>query len=590
MKKKMKRFAEGGGVGNDVRQRAAFYAALADKSDENAAQKDFIRRVREAQQAEAEESDRKRTASAPSRPASAPTPPRPTVSQNRPAYPTASRVADAMGEESDRRERERQEAEERERKPTASSAPASRPASSAPASRPASAPAPAPAPASTPPRPAPAPTPPRPASAPSPSRSDDDEDANTGRAIRENIRAAMQRRQEKEEEDTGRDMKNAPIRSRIIPNKPTAVDINDEEEGKNYRRAQAARGTAYVSGSEGEDRGPSTKQIQQRIREQGIETAFPEGFLIGAAPLAARGVQAAATGLTRSIAERAAARESARESAREAARAAAAEREAARAAAAREIIARRTASSQQDARAAATSARPIDLEARAAAARQSAAERVAAARQASLDREAARAGPPTPPTSVPQTGGQQQMITGPSAADLARSEQAAIARQRAVEGEARASQAAAQRREALLRSEAEARTTTTAAETAAAQQAAARRAAALRSEEGGRTAAATAETAARRAAAPAPSGAAASGAAARSPKPSGAAASGAAARSPKPSKAGKGGPSRPRRSAKPEEPTAKKRGGMIRYAAGGKVGASRGDGIAQRGKTRGKYL
>ena len=571
MKKKMKRFAEGGGVGNDVRQRAAFYAALADKSDENAAQKDFIRRVREAQQAEAEESDRKRTASAPSRPASAPTPPRPTVSQNRPAYPTASRVADAMGEESDRRERERQEAEERERKPTASSAPASRPASSAPASRPAS----APAPASTPPRPAPAPTPPRPASAPSPSRSDDDEDANTGRAIRENIRAAMQRRQEKEEEDTGRDMKNAPIRSRIIPNKPTAVDINDEEEGKNYRRAQAARGTAYVSGSEGEDRGPSTKQIQQRIREQGIETAFPEGFLIGAAPLAARGVQAAATGLTRSIAERAAARESARESAREAARAAAAEREAARAAAAREIIARRTASSQQDARAAATSARPIDLEARAAAARQSAAERVAAARQASLDREAARAGPPTPPTSVPQTGGQQQMITGPSAADLARSEQAAIARQRAVEGEARASQAAAQRREALLRSEAEARTTTTAAETAAAQQAAARRAAALRSEEGGRTAAATAETAARRAAAPAPSGAAASGAAARSPKPS---------------KAGKGGPSRPRRSAKPEEPTAKKRGGMIRYAAGGKVGASRGDGIAQRGKTRGKYL
>lgn len=100
MKKKMKRFAEGG-ITDDVRQRAAFYAALAagaKGSEETSEQKDFMRKVREAQQAEAEASDNRRASSRPASASSAPAPSRPAlrsaVSQDRPAYPTARRVAD----------------------------------------------------------------------------------------------------------------------------------------------------------------------------------------------------------------------------------------------------------------------------------------------------------------------------------------------------------------------------------------------------------------------------------------------------------------------------------------------------------------
>jgi len=92
MKKKVRKFAEGGGVGDDVRQRAKFFAALADKPE---AQQDFVRSVREAQQAEAEASDRAKLPP-PSRPTPTPARPTPTASrQERPAYPTAQRMADA---------------------------------------------------------------------------------------------------------------------------------------------------------------------------------------------------------------------------------------------------------------------------------------------------------------------------------------------------------------------------------------------------------------------------------------------------------------------------------------------------------------
>jgi colicin import membrane protein len=57
MKKKLRRFEEGGGVGDDVRARAIRYAALAEGTEETPAQRRFIESVRRSQQEAAERPD-----------------------------------------------------------------------------------------------------------------------------------------------------------------------------------------------------------------------------------------------------------------------------------------------------------------------------------------------------------------------------------------------------------------------------------------------------------------------------------------------------------------------------------------------------
>lgn len=91
MKKKARRFDEGG----SVEQRAKFFAALADKPEEQAA---FQRRIHEQQQAKAEASDRERagTTSAAPRDAAAPksaAAPKPTASSSSPAPAPSTRVS-----------------------------------------------------------------------------------------------------------------------------------------------------------------------------------------------------------------------------------------------------------------------------------------------------------------------------------------------------------------------------------------------------------------------------------------------------------------------------------------------------------------
>ena len=73
MKKKVRKYAEGGNpnITDDVRQRARMFAALADKSEQ---QEDFSRAVKEAQQAEAEASDRRARASSAPAAKTTPTP------------------------------------------------------------------------------------------------------------------------------------------------------------------------------------------------------------------------------------------------------------------------------------------------------------------------------------------------------------------------------------------------------------------------------------------------------------------------------------------------------------------------------------
>jgi len=100
--KKVRKFAQGGSnpnISDDVRQRAAFFAALANDPE---AQGKFQKSIHDTQQAAAEKlpppsppAPAQRSAPAPSAQRSAPPSP-PAVSQDRPNYPTAARVSDSF--------------------------------------------------------------------------------------------------------------------------------------------------------------------------------------------------------------------------------------------------------------------------------------------------------------------------------------------------------------------------------------------------------------------------------------------------------------------------------------------------------------
>lgn len=79
----------------------------------------------------------------------------------------------------------------------------------------------------------------------------------------------------------------------------------DTEEGSARRMAaqrslERAKGIGYISGSEGEDRGPTTKQIEDRQRAQGLQGVYPETLLL--APLG-RGLGTAAAAAKRGVEE-----------------------------------------------------------------------------------------------------------------------------------------------------------------------------------------------------------------------------------------------------------------------------------------------